>query len=138
MAGECGRTQTHNSCCRLGTASCIFTNTHTHESAAVCLSQSLRPTAAGWGGVGFLIVLRESDRHEERWPRPPLHTSAHTFACAPPPPPGPSSTARRLCGSVRDSLLQRLGRALRYTYGRKITHSGGSGGLYKLPASVHV
>lgn len=63
---------------------------------------------------------------------------ASTLCTPPPHTHTPSSTAQRLCGTVRDSLLQRLGRALRYTYGRKITHSGGSGGLYKLPASIHV
>lgn len=60
---------------------------------------------------------------------PCAHTLTHTRTYTHPP-----STAQSLCGTVRDSLLQRLGRALRYTYGKKITHSGGSGGLYKLPA----
>lgn len=57
-----------------------------------------------------------------------LHTHGHMHI--------PSSTAQRLCSTERDSLLQRQGRALMYTYGRKITRSGGSGGLYKLLASV--
>lgn len=60
---------------------------------------------------------------------PCAHTLTRAHTRTPPP-----STAQSLCGTVRDSLLQRLGRALRYTYGKKITHSGGSGGLYKLPA----
>lgn len=61
----------------------------------------------------------------------PLRT--HSYA---PPPPVPSAQHRH-CDSVLDSLLQQPGRTLRYTYGQKITHCG-SGGLYKLLASVHV
>jgi len=61
-----------------------------------------------------------------------MHTHAHTYTHR------PLLQQPLQRGTEWDSLLQKLGRALRYTYGKKITHSGGRGGLYKLLATAHV
>lgn len=125
----------HSSWCGLHTASCIFTkHSHTRMSVAVTAGHCSRVVA----GYTFLLFYRRVTGMEKKKKSglDPLHTRSH--ASPPTHTHTPSSTVQRLYGTVRDSLLQRLGRALRYTYGRKITHSGGSGGLYKLPASIHV
>ena len=70
---------------------------------------------------------------EKKSANDPLHTQVHVHPLTPVPP-AEHKDSEVLC----ETVYYRVGRALRYTYGRKITHGGCSGGLYKLPASINV